>query len=151
MRHTKRLLYHQTVLEQPLFHICLIYVTYSGYHIYRVLFSSSKMIFCKLHVLYEFQCTNIVIVLVTNSHVINIERTTLFFKPYSYIVAITFTEGINDTTYDWLYLWRMAGIHIATNSCRRAFEDLFTIVEVTVNVFVINEGYFHWHCIKHGI
>ena len=73
------------------------------------------MILSKLHILYEFQCTKVFLIFIANRHVVYIEWTALFFKPYGHIVTVPFAEGIDDATYNWFYLWWMAGEHIAAD------------------------------------
>ena len=53
----------------------------------------------------------------------------LVFKPYSHIIAVPFTEGVDDATYNWFYLRWMAGEHIATDCRSRALKDLFAVIK----------------------
>ena len=109
------------------------------------------MVLCKLHILYEFQCTKIFLIFVANRHVVYIEWTALFFKPYGHIIAVPFTEGIDDAAHNWFYLWWMAGEHIATDCRSWTFKDLFAVIKIAVNVFMVNKGYLHRHCVEHCV
>ena len=80
------------------------------------------MVLSKLHVLYEFQCAKVFLIFVANRHVVYIEWTTLFFKPYGHIIAVPFTEGIDDTAHDRFYLRWMTGEYIATDCRSRALK-----------------------------
>ena len=103
------------------------------------------MLLCKLHILHKFRRTEVLSVLIPDSHISYQHRASAFLHPDRDTIPFVVAKILDNCAYHRFDFGRMTGKYFPINRHCRAFEHLRTFIEETIDIFRIDKADFQWN------
>ena len=110
----------------------------------------AEVLFCEFHVLYQFQCSQILLLLIPDSIIGHEKSPAALVHPDRYLVQIPCSEFSDNSANPFFDLRRVTGEDLPAQCHAGTFEYLGAFVEITIDIIDVYEGNLQRNRIQHG-